>query len=211
MLKVLLDHTRLAQNDLRIRAELYFSKMNKNPKYEIFQPLVSLLGVLIVDYTAALLAADDGGATVIKNKNKLKDDLNLFLSKLGKKIESEANDLPTDAGEQFVLDSGYSLGQNNTRKTLSYLDVPTNFTVINDPQRKGALLLKWNRTTGATMYAVDVLDKDGNWQNVALHSLVNLTLTGYEPDEKVTFRLKAVGANSLTSDYTEPMSIRVRL
>jgi hypothetical protein len=211
MLKILLDHTSLPQNDLRIRAEAIFKKMNNNPDYAFFQDLTTVLGGMIPPYIAALFDMEDGGKTATKNKNKLKDELTLFLTKLAKKIETIANDMPIEAGQAFILATGFTFQQSNAKKSLDYLDMPTNFTVVNDPQRKGTLLLKWSRTTGALMYLVEVLDEAGNWQNAGFSNLASLVLTGYEPDSKKTFRLKAIGSNGMVSDYTEPLSIRVRL
>ena len=211
MLKILLDHTSLPQNDLRIRAEAIFKKMNNNSDYAFFQGLTAVLGGMIPPYIAALFDMEDGGKTATKNKNKLKDELTLFLTKLAKKIETTANDLSVEAGTTFILGTGFTLQQSNAKKSLDYLEMPTNFTVVNDSQRKGTLLLKWTRTIGALMYLVEEMDEAGNGQNAGFSNLTSLVLTGYEPDSKKTFRLKAIGSNGMMSDYTDPLSIRVRL
>jgi hypothetical protein len=211
MLKILLDHTTLPQNDLRIRAESIFKKMNNQSDYATFQDLTTVLGGMIPPYIAALFDMEEGGKSVTKNKNKLKDELTLFLTKLAKKIETTANDLSIEAGQTFILGTGFTIQKTNTKKSVDYLEVPTNFTVVNDPQKKGNLLLKWNRATGALMYLVEELDEAGNWQNAGFSNLTSLVVTGYEPDSKKTFRLKAIGSNGRMSDYTDPLSIRVRL
>ena len=211
MLKILLDHNTLSQNDLRIRAEYIFKKMNGNSDYALFQLLVTILGGMIVPYIAALFDMEEGGKTATKIKNKLKDELTLFLTKLAKKIELTANDMPIEEGEAFILGTGFTLQKSNAKRSLDFLEMPANFTVVNDPQKKGNLLLKWSRTTGALMYLVEELDEAGNWQNAGFSNLTSLVLTGYEPDSKRTFQLKAIGSNGMMSDYTDPLSIRVRL
>lgn len=208
MVKIILDHNSLSQADLKLRLEYIFKKMNNNALYSVLQQVVMALGALCTPYSDALFVATEGGD--VELKNKLKAEACLFLTKLAKKIEVIANDFDDkEQGIAFAKGTGFTVQENNAKKNLTFLEVPTNFYVADDRKRKGACVLTWDRVVGALTYLIYELDKDGNWQSRGVSKKTTLTIEGTEYEVKKTFRICAAGAGTLVSDYTEPMSVLV--
>ena len=61
MLKILLTHKGLTQEELKTRAELHVYKMDDNPVYSEFQPLITAFKPLVATYSVALINAKLGG------------------------------------------------------------------------------------------------------------------------------------------------------
>jgi hypothetical protein len=201
--RIVLNHLKLNQSELKNFSELVVQKMDKNPTYSELQSFLKELKPLMEAYATALHDASDGGKDRTRAKNKAKDDLTDALSVLGKMI-----DIKSKGDESYITGTGFDVQKPNARKTIDFLEPPTGFTMVNDP-RKGAINLKWNRVEGAMMYAFEELDKDNKWQNGRYNNLTAMQLTGFELGTQKTMRMKAIGPNMVTSDWTEPVSVWV--
>lgn len=208
MIRIILDHNKLTQDEFKAQLEYIFKKMDGNATYSMLQAVVTVLGGMIKPYSDALFVAKEGGD--VTEKNKLRASGDLFLTKLARKIEVIANDM--EDGEQaiaFVKGTGFTMRQSNAKKNVTFLEVPNNFYAADDKKRKGACLLTWDAVVGALTYLIYELDKDGNWQSRGVSKKTSLLIEGTAYEVKKTFRICAAGAGTLVSDYTEPMSVWV--
>jgi hypothetical protein len=209
MVKLLLDFGKLTQDEFKIRLEYQFKLMNGNPTYAMFNVLIAMLGKLSDDFTAALFEVKSGGP--VEPKNQLRADANLFLAKFANKIEGVANDLATkEDAIAFAKGTGFNVVENTAKVRLTFLEAPTGLTINDDKPRKGACSLTWDRVARALTYSIQMLDKDGNWQDIGVSTLPKFLHQGTDWEVKRTYRIKAIGAGNLMSDYSEAVSVWVR-
>jgi hypothetical protein len=209
MIKLILDHNKLSQIELKNRLEYIFKKMNGNAAYTMFQALLAILGVLYTDYDKALFE-EDGSQEKRDTKNKLKAEALIFLSKFARKIEVVANDLPTkEEALAFAKGTGFTVQETTTRKSVDFLAVPEDFELENDKLRKGGYYSGWKRTKGAISYTLEELDDKGVILN-AIHTTSNKLVLSCEPSVLKNYRLRANGTDTLVSDYTETLTVFVR-
>jgi hypothetical protein len=75
--------------------------------------------------------------------------------------------------------------------------------------RKGVVGLKWNRIHNAKSYAIeycaDPMTEDG-WKSGMTNSGANGRVENLAPGKTYWFRVRALGSDGLTSDWTEPLS-----
>ena len=204
MVKILLKHLTLSQTNLILHTELVHQKMNNNPIYVDLQPLVTALKPLIDAYSAALLNAADGGKDRTKAKNKAKDELNQFMTKLVRTTEIKVNDLPAGEGEDFAKDAGFQIHEASTKKKVTVIEVPSNFNVVND-SKKGVIIFTWERVEGAITYAFEELEDSGSWKNGRYCNQTSMTLSGFTLGARKFFRIKAIGPETKTSEWSEPV------
>lgn len=209
MIRILVDFNRFNQVDLRNFAELVFSKMNNNPKYAAFQALITILGTLATDYKAAIFAID-GSDEKRDARNALNAEIKAFLVKLAKKTEVAANDLPENEQEIFARGTGFNIQEATTAKkaVVEFLDVPTNFKVVDD-ERPFAALLTYDRMSGAKTYIAQEQNTEGVWADCGATSQLFLIIDGTESDIKRTFRIKCMNGNGVMSNYTRPVHVWV--
>jgi hypothetical protein len=208
MIRILLNFNRLSQSDLRIFAELIFSKMDGNAKYIMFQALVTILGALAAEYKV-LLFAQDGSEEKRNAKNAKLVELKEFLSKLAGKVEVAANDLPSYEREAFAKGTGFSIPEagSTPRVNAAFLEVPASFKVIDDNQPFAAFL-SWSRVFGANSYLIEEF-KEGVWHNCGSVAQLSIVVGGTETNIKRTFRVKAANADGVMSDYTREVNVWV--
>ena len=206
MVKIILKHLKLSQNDLTLHTELIHQKMNNNPTYVELQPLVTALRPLIDAYTAAILNAADGGKDRTKAKNKAKDELNKLMTKLAKTMEINANDQAEGEGEDFATNACFQIQEASTKKKVTVIEVPSNFNVVND-SKKGVIILTWERVEGAITYAFEELEDNGSWKNGRYCNQTSMTLSGFTLGAKKIFRIKAIGPETKTSEWSEPVEV----
>ena len=206
MVKIILKHLKLNQNDLTHHTELVYQKMNNNPTYVDLQPLVTALRPLIDAYTAAVLNSADGGKDRTKAKNKAKDELNQFMTKLVRTAEIKGNDLPAGERDDFAKDAGFQIQEASTKKKITVIEVPSNFSVVND-SKKGVIILTWERVEGAVTYAFEELEENGNWKNGRYCNQTSMTLSGFTLGARKVFRIKAIGPDIKMSEWSEPVEV----
>ncbi len=209
MLKIRLSHNGVSQKELNDFAELHIFKMDGNPIYSEFQSLITTLKPLVETFNVALINAKLGGADRTEAKNKAKEAVYNFLTKLTKTMELKASDLLQEEGEAFVKGAGFELSQTKGgNKMKTYLETPV-LTIENIKGRRGAIDMNWARIEGAITYGLEELDSEGKWQNGKYCSQTSLQLTDLEVGAKKTYRLKGIGAGTLVSGYSEPVTIWV--
>jgi hypothetical protein len=218
MIKVLIaSHMQDTDDELKVRIDYRLEKLLGNPLYPMFQPDATKLNTLLVTFkTASNTVKDNGGGTVaVGLKNKAKDELNQFVKLLNMGIEVEANKRATDEEAQAFAEgtgANVSAAKKAARRAvaMTYLETPTGFKALNDELKQGAYILMWNAVKGAIMYVIEELNEDGTVKNVTHCDKLMLSVAGVETEIKRTFRLKAIGTDTITSDYTENVSVWVR-
>ena len=209
MIKILLDHNRLNDVELNLRLASIFKKMNNNAAYAMFQSLITALGVISLDFDKALTDAEGRATKAIELKNKLKDEARLFLTKFAGKIEPIANDMPEEDGKTFVKGTGFTLKEAPIAKpALTFLEVPTNFTVTDDKQRKGWCIGTWDKSEEATSYLLEEVDDKGAIKNTFTASKTSLNIPGTESKVVRNFTIRAI-KGAIRSDSTEAAGVYV--
>jgi hypothetical protein len=209
MIKIRLDHNQLNEVELNLRLASIFKKMNNNAVYAVFQSLVTALGVISVDFDAALTDAEGRASKAIELKNKLKVEARLFLTKFAGKIESIANDMTEAEGNAFVKGTGFTLREAVAPKAaLTFLAVPTNFNVIDDKQRKGWCIGTWDKSEDATSYVLEEIDDKGVIKNTFTASKTSLDIPGTESRVVRNFTIRAI-KGAIRSDSTEAVGVFV--
>lgn len=209
MNKILLDHTRFNDTELNIRLASIFKKMNNNATYAMFQSITTALGVIAADYDTALTNAEGRATKDIEFKNKLKQEARLFLTKFAGKIEPVANDMTEEEGKTFIKNTGFTLREAVAAKSsLTFLDVPTNFNVTDDKQRKGWCIGTWDKIEGATAYVLEEIDDKGVIKNTFTASKTSLNIPGTESKVVRNFTLRAT-KGAIRSDSTEAVGVYV--
>ena len=217
MIKILVSsHTQDTDNELKVRADYRFEKMNGVVAYSAFQPQVTKMGELIAVYKSASTKAKDlGGPPLIAAKNKAKDELKQLLRLLNSEIEVAANKLDTDeAAYTFAEGTGAEIQEQKSKpkskKTVSFLETPNNFFVENDRLHKGAALATWDSVKGVLTYIVEEIDEAGKVLNTYNTTEKSLLIQGAASEVKKTYQMRAVGAGTSVSESTESFTVWVR-
>ena len=212
MLKILLSHFKLTQEDLKVRGDLHIFKLDGNADYKDLQPMVTELIPLVNAYSVSLIHLALGGKDRTEAKNVAKEALCAFLTKMYKTIEFKGNQLPTEeAAKKYILGTGCEIYERTTVKkkgkvTYDYLETPV-LKVVNNP-RHGVLDCSWSEVAGAKMYLLFEVDKDGHLTKCGHTIKTELQLTGVEQVRK-TYRLLAIDNDMLESDYSTSASVNV--
>ena len=217
MIKILVaSHTQDTDNELKVRAEYRFEKMNGVVAYSAFQPQVTKMGELIAVYKSASTKAKDlGGPPLIAAKNKAKDELKQLLRLLNSEIEVVANKLESDeAAYAFAEGTGAEIQEQKskprTKKTAPFLETPNNFFVENDRLHKGAAMATWDSVKGVLTYIVEEIDEAGKVLNTYNTTEKSLLIQGAASEVKKTYQMRAVGAGTSVSESTESFTVWVR-
>ena len=211
MVKVLLSHLKLNQDDLKNRSESHVFKMKNTDGYKEFQPLVTELEDLGNIYSMALIQSELGGSDRTEAKKKAKKAVNAHLTKMCRTIELKANELPDDeAAKKFVTDAGFEIFEKSTKKkakiTYDYLATPL-LKVVNNA-RHGVLDCSWSEVPGAEMYLIFEVDKDGRMTKCGHAKETKVQLTGVEQVRK-TYCLVALGDDMVESDCSASVTVNV--
>lgn len=217
MIKILVSsHTPDTDNELKVRADYRFEKMNGVAAYSAFQPQVTKMGELIAIYKSASTKAKDlGGSPLIAAKNKAKDELKQLLKLLNTEIEVAANKLESDeAAYTFAEGTGADIQEQKSKprskKTAPFLETPNNFFVENDRLHKGAAMATWDSVKGVLTYIVEEIDEVGKVLNTYNTTEKSLLIQGAASEVKKTYQMRAVGAGTSVSESTESFTVWVR-
>jgi hypothetical protein len=215
MIEVLVaSHTKDTDDELKVRIEYRYQKVFNNPTYPMFQPQAIQMGVFLGDFKTTSNAVKDngGGKLLIDIRNKSRNNLSQCIKLFNAEVQVVANRLPHEEAEAFALGTGADLkkAKATAAKRVTFLDVPQNFTVVDDKDRRGWCMLNWEAVENALTYLIEELDKAGNWQTRGVCSKTTLFLGGTDYEVKKTFRIRAAGLDTLVGDYTEAVSVWVR-
>ena len=86
------------------------------------------------------------------------------------------------------------------------LPLSSNFNVVND-SKKGVIILTWERVEGAITYAFEELEDNGSWKNGRYCNQTSMTLSGFTLGARKLFRIKAIGPDTKTSEWSEPVEV----
>ncbi len=210
MVKILMSHKQIGQNELKDLASIYVHNMDGNADYAEFQTLVTGLKDLIEVFDLALKNAKLGGTDRTNAKKKAKENLENAVTKILKLMEIKANDMPEAEGIEYVTNAGFDVpegkGKGKNKKTITYLDKPV-LTIKQENGRSGVATLSWLKLNGALTYALEELDANNVWQNGKYCSQMSLELTGLTVGTPKTYRIKGIGEGTLVSPYSEPVTI----
>ena len=208
MVKILMSHKQIGQNELKDLAALYVHNMDGIADYAEFQTLITALKSLNETFDLALKNGTMGGKDRTNAKKKAKEDVETAVTKIVKLIEIKANDMPEAAGVAYVTGAGFEVPEpkSKNKKVITYLDKPV-LTITQENGRSGVAVLKWPKLTGALTYALEELDANNVWQNGKYCSQTSIELVDLAVGVPKTYRIKGIGEGTLVSPYSEPVTI----
>ena len=216
MIKVnVASHVQDTDEELIVRIDDKYEKMNNNPAYAQFQQQTTQMGDLFKTYKSARINALSIGSTEsFKTKIKCKDALVQFVKLFNTEIEVAANKLGSDElATAFALGAGTELAKTRNKSNkiaADYLDMPADFYVENDRQRKGAATATFKAVKKALNYAIVEVDDDGKVKNTYYASKSPYSIQCGESEVKKTYQMYAIGTDNVTSERTEAITVWVR-
>ena len=141
MVKILMSHKQIGQNELKDLAALYVHNMDGIADYAEFQTLITALKSLNETFDLALKNGTMGGKDRTNAKKKAKEDVETAVTKIVKLIEIKANDMPEAAGVAYVTGAGFEVPEpkSKNKKVITYLDKPV-LTITQENGRSGVSL-----------------------------------------------------------------------
>jgi hypothetical protein len=197
--------TKLKDDEIGTFGSVVYSKMNGVEVYAPFPKNVTALLPVTTAYDVAYTHALGGGDKPIHLKREARKALESQLTRIGKDMDGEWTDNSHDFDKK---EAGFTLVKAPERDDTNFVDAPTNLKAVND-ERRGVINVSWTRARRAKTYAIEVLDSEGNWRNGLYCDRTRYQFTDLQRGSQLTIRLKTIGPNSLTSEYTEPVSVFV--
>jgi hypothetical protein len=105
--------------------------------------------------------------------------------------------------------TGFTVQQAVAKVAVTFLTVPTNFTVIDDNQRKGWCIGSWDKSVGATSYVIEESDDKGVLVYTYTSTKTTLNIPGTASKVVRNFIVRATGSGTLRSDNTDIVSVFV--
>ena len=208
MVKILLSHKYMSQDDLKSRGDLHVFKMDGIAAYLKFQPLINEFKPLLAIYSESLLIAKLGGDDRIKAKNRAKKNVDNFITEISREVEGEANkNRPESEGIEFAENAGFDVQKKDkSSKKIDYLATPV-LSIEKEKGRSGVMNFGWVKIVGAITYALFEVDKDGNMHNISHTNALSFQLTGLEIGVPKTYCMKAIGTGTLASEMSAPVTV----
>jgi hypothetical protein len=197
--------TRFNDDEIGTFADVVFTKMDGVVIYTPFQTTVTALKPVMEAFSTAYINAKDGGSKLIRAKREARLALNAKLTSIAKLMDAEWTDNSHDAEKK---DAGFTLNKVPNRQTLAFIGMPTNFKAVND-ERHGVVNLFWTPVFKARTYAIEVLQADGTWKNGLYTDRNRYQFTDLQRGTELTVRIKTIGPDTLTSEWTEPVTVFV--
>lgn len=201
-------YNKLNQKQLSIFAQLVLSKVLDNPVYVDITAQITDLKAKSDIYAAALLAAGKGGTELVKLKNLAKDALKVSFNMLSNAVELYTKDNPN-----YIVDTGLALREKNLSSTVKNERPKTPVEVVAASTGKvGELAISFVLPNGKHVVAVAC-----EYRVVGTEQFFNGTyftgtkgvMRGLPSLSMVEVRFKALGRDSLSSDWTTVIAVPV--
>jgi hypothetical protein len=196
---------KLSEYTLKTFADLIYQRMNGVAVYAPFQSFMEDLRQRTLIYQEALANAMEGGRDRVRVKNEAKTELITQLNKTGKLMDAT---WLTDEHDIDKANAGFELVKKPVHHVVTEVEAPTNLIVENMP-RSGSVLVRWDKMPNVIMYAFEVLQPDGSWLNGRYNQKSVMEISDLTPGEKFVIKSRSLGPDSITSPWTEPVSVFV--
>jgi hypothetical protein len=192
----------LPQSEIGVFANTIIQNMTNDAQFSSLKLQVDALKLTLDAFNVAMANASKGGKDRIAEKNTRLTQLINHLVEVALNV-----DLVARGNEKIVTASGYDL--RKAGKTTDKINKPENLIVLNN-EVSGAIDLSWETVNGAVNYAIEHQVKgEIEWRNGKYTTRKDLTVNGYEPGKFVDFRIRALGRNSLESEWTAAVGVWV--
>lgn len=198
--KIRTDFSRYSDSNLDVKAKTIIAAMTGNPNFPSPVPPLAEVSAASADYSAALVAAKNGGKTEVAVKDQKRAALESLLITLAAYVTMVAKN-----DRAIMISSGFDLVKE--REPLPPLEKPEIIKVV-DGTNAGELQVIISPVTGATnymyQYTLDPLSAQSNWagQNSTLSKAL---LKDLESGKKYWCRVVAYGRNEQLV-YSDPVS-----
>jgi hypothetical protein len=192
----------LPQSEIGVFANTIIQNMTNDAQFSSLKLQVDALKLTLDAFNVAMANASKGGKDRVSEKNTRLTQLINHLVEVALNV-----DLVARGNEKIVTASGYDL--RKAGKTTDKINKPENLIVLNN-EVSGAIDLSWETVNGAVNYAIEHQVKgEIEWRNGKYTTRKDLTVNGYEPGKFVDFRIRALGRNSLESEWTAAVGVWV--
>ena len=198
------DFKRIKQDELKTFTDEVYANMNGKPVYAPFQAAVTAMSESATIFQDALVKSRNRAKETGEAKNIAKEDLYDALIRIAKLMDAE---WPKNDQDKLKEDAGFTLNKAPERKTITYVNPPTNLEAYND-KRRGVIIVKWKKAKNAVTTAFEIQQDEGVWQNGLFCEKEKMELT-YPFGTKISIRSKTIGPNFMKSDYTAPVDVMV--
>lgn len=195
---------RIKQDEFKTYADLIYENTNGKTEYAPFQEAVTGMKVDAEIFQTALIKSKNKSKEATNAKNVAQDNLYFALVRIAKSMDAL---WPTNEHDALKTNAGFTLNKAPEHHNVTYVNPPTNLTVVNDP-RRGVIIVTFKKAAHAVTTAFDVQQDGGEWQNGLYCEKEYVELT-YPFGVKLLFRAKTIGPNQMTSDYTPPVDVMV--
>jgi hypothetical protein len=177
-------------SSLSTKGDSIVNTMLGNPLYQSLEEDVTSVKATLDYYKTLVAKSEDGGKSVIAQKNIARNDLESNLSTLGLKVQDFSR-----GDEIVIVNSGFDLKQKSV--PVGELDPPVN--VIAEPgTRTGTIYVSWNVVPGAKWYEVqytnypETATSVWQWLTCSKHFV---TLEGIPEFQKMSIKVAGAGSD----------------
>ena len=179
------------------------NSMAKDAQFITLKPFVDDLNADFEAFTTAVTNAIYGGTLLVREKKRRMADLNDELETVANQVEALAN-----GNEDVIEAAGYQVRVPN--KPITELAPPSDVTVLNVPDKSGAVKLSWKPTPGAVNYGIERMTVgETDWQNGDYNTASTIIITGLKPGSQMTFHLRALGTKGKKSGWSQEVTVWV--
>jgi hypothetical protein len=167
-------------------------------------PPVTMADLLsaIEELGSAQQATIGGGTSATMVRNEKLATVRMLLLSLAGYVTSICK------GDANIIDlAGMPIKTRGPRR-YDTLDVPQNLRVF--VLRRGVIGLKWTKVHNAKAYAIEFCPdplSEADWKSGMCNSGCNGWVPDLTPGKRYWFRIRALGSQGLTSDWTEPICL----
>jgi hypothetical protein len=200
--QVSLSFKKLPQGELTSFVNNVVQRMTENAAFVALKPQVDELKAKLDAFNIALSNAALGGKDRTADKN---DCLVAMINQLT--VVARLIEIMPNLSERGIIDAGFEV-RNTTRtpKTIRDLETPTGLATKRI-DKSGAIKLEWSPVENAINYAIEYKKKeDETWKNGSYNNRPEYSFTNLEPDTFYDFKVKTLGPDGFTSDWSIPVS-----
>lgn len=202
-------YSRIRQDALAIYAQMVVSKTFQNPTYADLNTQIADLKAKSEAYDAALLAAAEGGKSLVFTKNQAKEGVIVSMDCLVNLAEVFAK-----GDEAYLVGMGFEVRHKNTRSRLPLLapEIPQN-VVAKSTGNKGELKVSFTLPNREHVVNVAIEYRIANSGEPFVNGLYmdteSMVLTGLPQLQMVELRFRSLGRELLKSEWTTPIVVPV--
>lgn len=201
IVKINKSFSSLTEPELDLKAQTIVTAMTGNANFPPPVPQLQTMSAASTAYSAALIAAKNGGKSEVAFKNEKRIELEASLSNLADYVS-----LTSNGNVAIIASSSFSIAKE--RQPSPPLVKPE-IIKVTDGVNAGELTVTISRVPAARLYTYqftkDPLTDNSEWTTSTISSLSKFTFQNLESSQKYWCRVLALGINEQVA-YSDPVS-----